>query len=445
MSSSAVAVDNVPAPRGLKTCWGTLGRALGSGTYGSVHVLVDEKGIEKNIVVKIISSEGWDMETFMESTKRELFALCQLKSTGTVTELLGHRTFGDSLALPKELHLYMKRYDSTLNAVINDSRYKTKVQLSAKLRIMTQLAEALNTCHAFDIVHRDIKCDNIMVSGAIGDMEHVKVVLGDFGLSKTLFPSEIERLLDLSPSIKKTKKLKDSPVLLSDECYTVTYRPIELLRKSTKELSKTVMHPAQDVWALGCVFLKVIAGINPFPFRSGMTTEQQEISQYYRLRCFLYFLLNRDEYSFEKLEVSAEKDLSGFLTRLRKRPAFDDAYRALITSRRFTVAKAAGLDKKEQWIFAPGRDDDIKCIVERLETIDPICIELMLIAEEMVYIKDGLEKMYSQTRTFCDTFYKSCRLLIIFDLVCDMLSPVPENRPTCEKVVSVLKNSQNLL
>lgn len=43
---------------------------------------------------------------------------------------------------------------------------------------MKQLFQAINHCHAMNIVHRDIKPDNIMIT----DQDTVRLI--DFGLSK---------------------------------------------------------------------------------------------------------------------------------------------------------------------------------------------------------------------------------------------------------------------
>src|SRR5205809_1508509 len=48
-------------------------------------------------------------------------------------------------------------------------------------RIMQETADALGAAHAFGIIHRDVKPDNILLEGSRG-----RVVVTDFGIAKAL-------------------------------------------------------------------------------------------------------------------------------------------------------------------------------------------------------------------------------------------------------------------
>ncbi|MCB9727070.1 MAG: serine/threonine protein kinase [Deltaproteobacteria bacterium] len=61
-------------------------------------------------------------------------------------------------------------------------REQAPLPLSRALRIVRQVLRSLGEAHAHDIVHRDIKPDNIMLLDQFGERDFVKVV--DFGISK---------------------------------------------------------------------------------------------------------------------------------------------------------------------------------------------------------------------------------------------------------------------
>ncbi|KAF8776705.1 hypothetical protein HU200_003434 [Digitaria exilis] len=92
---------------------------------------------------------------------------------------------------------------------------------------MRQLLEGLAHCHAKGVMHRDIKCANLLVSNG-GELK-----VADFGLANLY-----------APSSKTTAPLTSRVV-------TLWYRPPELL------LGSTAYDPSVDLWSAGCVFAEM--------------------------------------------------------------------------------------------------------------------------------------------------------------------------------------------
>jgi eukaryotic-like serine/threonine-protein kinase len=97
------------------------------------------------------------------------------------------------------------------------------------------IARALAAAHAHDIVHRDVKPENVLVAGS--DLTTVK--LADFGIA---------RLTDPEVRLTRTGVMLGTPAYMSPE-----------QARGSSEIG-----PAADVWALGSVMFEMLGGRTPF-------------------------------------------------------------------------------------------------------------------------------------------------------------------------------------
>lgn len=103
------------------------------------------------------------------------------------------------------------------------------------LRIIEQVTDALTLCHERGIVHRDIKPSNLFLVG--GDIARVKLI--DFGIARSIHPS---------------RPITRSGVLMG----TPSYIAPEHIRDTT------VLTPAADMFAIGCILYECLSGQPPF-------------------------------------------------------------------------------------------------------------------------------------------------------------------------------------
>jgi serine/threonine protein kinase len=103
-------------------------------------------------------------------------------------------------------------------------------------KVLKQLAEGLRYLHSKDLVHRDIKPDNILLTSE--DLSIATVKLADFGLSKVLQPNAI----------------RDTPLI-----GTPHYSAPEILNRDRHYGCKV------DVWSYGVVAYELLTGTKPFP------------------------------------------------------------------------------------------------------------------------------------------------------------------------------------
>ncbi len=113
-----------------------------------------------------------------------------------------------------------------------------EIPLHEALTITAEVADALAYAHAHDVVHRDIKPGNILLSGGHG-------VLADFGIARSIKMSSELR-------ISQEGFLVGTPAYMSPE----------------QAAGEERLDGRSDIYSLGCVLFELVAGRPPFGGRS---------------------------------------------------------------------------------------------------------------------------------------------------------------------------------
>ena len=154
-------------------------RFLGAGAMGDVYAGVNEL-IGKKVAIKVIKRKLAASQEAATRFLREARAANQV----------GHPNVVDVFALGRlpdgRLYLVMDLLDGEpLSA-----RMKKRLGGGLALSLLAPIASALDAAHARGVVHRDLKPDNVFVTGT-ADAPHVHVL--DFGIAKLLASGGADR------------------------------------------------------------------------------------------------------------------------------------------------------------------------------------------------------------------------------------------------------------
>lgn len=184
--------------------------------YRATHL-----GLERPVALKVIARELADRAGFRERFLRESRLAARLDHPSVVP-------IYDSREVDGELIVAMRLIKGGDLRGLIDREGPLSPQRA--LRLLGQIADALDAAHAAGIVHRDVKPHNILVEG-----EHA--YLSDFGLAK---------------AFDESGSAGDASVV-----GTAHYMSPEQWRGDS-------IGPAADVYSLGCVLYEALTAIAPF-------------------------------------------------------------------------------------------------------------------------------------------------------------------------------------
>jgi eukaryotic-like serine/threonine-protein kinase len=197
---------------------------LGEGGMGIVykgkHLLMD-----RPVAIKMLHPELAANELVVRRFLSEAKSLCAVSHPNLVT------VFDFGMTPAKEPYIVMEYHEGkALDDLVHES---SPIELGAAINIFSQVCDALTGVHAQNIVHRDIKPGNIIIS------ESGQVKLVDFGIAKNMDGKGVD--LTMSGEVVGT------PSYMSPE---------QCMGQSLDATS--------DIYSLGCVMFEFFTGKTPF-------------------------------------------------------------------------------------------------------------------------------------------------------------------------------------
>lgn len=216
-------------------------RELADGGMSLVYI-AEQVSLGRQVVVKVLRP-GFDDEDFIQLFLREARTNSQINHPSVVSVFDFGRT-DDGIVF-----IAMEFLDgATLGDVVLS---EGALPVSNVVWLMEQVCAGIHAAHKLDVVHRDLKPNNIMIVQVTGGDTLVKVL--DFGISKPLGEEDLKHT--------KLGMVMGTPGYLSPE-----------------QIQGIAVDQRADVYALGALLYLVLTGVRPFSGASHESIMAKQLS-----------------------------------------------------------------------------------------------------------------------------------------------------------------------
>ena len=216
----------------------TLGRKLGEGGMATVYLAEDCRH-ERPVALKVLNRER-SAALGAERFEREIKLLAHLRHPFILP-------LHDSGEAAGELYFVMPYIDGeSLGARM---QREGPLTLEETVRIVRQLADALDYAHAEGVVHRDIKPENVLLS------RHGHALLADFGIARGTL------LQNAGATLTQVGLVVGTAAYMSPE----------------QALSEDSLDGRADIYSLACVVYEMLSGRPPFLGPTAMAVVAQHV------------------------------------------------------------------------------------------------------------------------------------------------------------------------
>jgi eukaryotic-like serine/threonine-protein kinase len=232
-----------PAPSDARLSRYRIDRLLGAGGMGSVY-LARDLSLNRPVAIKFISDEKAADPAARRRLLREARAAAALDHPNicSVYEVLDDDR-------PCIVMQYVE--GETLASTLRGGRLDVRLALS----ITADIAAALSVAHAHNVIHRDLKPQNIIITA-----DH-RAKLLDFGVARYTDPAEPSDDVTTASRLTETGDTPGTPPYMSPE-----------------QVHGRVLDARSDLFALGAVLFECLTGQRAFKGRNGLEVAAQILS-----------------------------------------------------------------------------------------------------------------------------------------------------------------------
>ncbi|MFT4128162.1 MAG: serine/threonine-protein kinase [Gordonia sp. (in: high G+C Gram-positive bacteria)] len=222
----------------------TVDDVVGHGASSDVY-RVHRDGETTPLALKVLHADESDSTRTRERFNRE-FAIASLLHHEHIVSMIDS---GEAPPPADEAHLYpgtqpptsllwlAMQYVGGPSAISLIPSDREQPRVATIVRVAQQIAAALDYAHSQDVLHRDVKPANILLTSSI--VADADGLLSDFGIAQ---------LLDDTRPLSRNGRVQGS----------IAYAAPELLQ--AQQLS-----PATDLYALACSLMELLTGAPPYP------------------------------------------------------------------------------------------------------------------------------------------------------------------------------------
>ena len=203
-----------------------LGDSVGKGSYAVVKVAFSKK-LNRQVAIKIITKKKAPQDYLKKFLPREIAVMKQLNHPNIIG-------LNEAIETSSRIFLVMDMADG--GDLLDYIKTNGAISENEARSFFRQLVVASEYLHSMDVVHRDLKCENILLD------RNKNILLSDFGFART------------QPMESNTGRRKLSRTF----CGSYAYAPPEILRGVAYDGTRT------DVWSLGVVLFTMLCAKLPF-------------------------------------------------------------------------------------------------------------------------------------------------------------------------------------
>lgn len=203
-----------------------MGINLGEGSYAKVKSAYSDR-LKCNVAVKIIDKKKAPRDFLERFLPREIEMLARVKHFAIIKTYEIFETSDGKVYIVTELGVQ--------GDLLEFIKKRGAIPEDVARKMFLQLASAIKYCHELDIVHRDLKCENLLLD------KDFNIKLTDFGFSKRL------------------ERDDDGRVVFSKTfCGSAAYAAPEVLQGIPYQPK------IYDIWSLGVVLFIMVCGSMPY-------------------------------------------------------------------------------------------------------------------------------------------------------------------------------------
>ncbi|HVP07132.1 MAG TPA: protein kinase, partial [Candidatus Acidoferrum sp.] len=223
-------------------------KLLGEGGMGQVYLAEDQK-LHRQVAVKVLTAEYFGDADRMERFHREARTAAQISHPNVMSIFdLGK---DKDPATGQEIEYIVMEYIKGKS--LTEFLKGRPADMTTVIRLAEKIASGLAAAHKMNVLHRDIKADNIIVD----EDEQPKIL--DFGLAKPLEP------VQFSDGETSTRTVSQELTRAGKILGTVSYMSPEQVRGET-------LDTRSDIFSFGVLLYRMATGEFPFAAQTQVST-----------------------------------------------------------------------------------------------------------------------------------------------------------------------------
>ncbi|NLE49449.1 MAG: serine/threonine protein kinase [Sandaracinaceae bacterium] len=219
---------------------------IGAGGMGSVY-RAEQPEMNRSVAIKILHSKYLSRADLVSRFRREARAMSHLSHPNTARVFLYGQLEDGACYFVME---YLEGHN-----LAQEVRRNGPVDVARALRIMVQVAGALEEAHRAGIIHRDLKPENIFLTTQGGIPDFPKVL--DFGLAKV-----------------SEKQLAPGSMMLTRE--GMVFGTPEFM--SPEQAQGQTLDGRSDIYSLGIILYELLTGKLPFEAKTSMEFIKHQVA-----------------------------------------------------------------------------------------------------------------------------------------------------------------------